>query len=1065
MSRIFIDRPIFAWVLAIVVMLAGIGAIATLPIEQYPDVAPPVVNVRANYPGASAETVENSVTQIIEQQLTGIDGLLYFASTSTSRGAVNISVTFEKGTDPDIAQVQVQNQVQQALPRLPQPVQQQGVRVSKSNPDFLLIVAVYDSTDQRTNRDVSDYLASNIQDPISRVPGVGEVQVFGAPHAMRIWLNPQRLAAFALMPSDVVTAIQNQNTEVAAGEVGGLPQGSEQMLAATVTAQSRLQTAAQFEQIILKTETSGATVRMKDVARVELGSDNYNAIVHVNRHPGAGTAVSLAPGADALETADLLKARVRDLSQNFPEGLVYAYANDTTDFIKLSVSEVTKTLFEAVILVVLVIFVFLQNWRAMLIPAIAIPVVLLGTFAIFYIAGFTINTLTLFGLTLAVGLLVDDAIVVVENVERLLEENPGMSPREATIQSMSEIQVALVAIAVSLSAVFLPMAFFGGSTGVIYQQFSLTIISAMVLSVLVALILSPALTSTLLRQKIHGEAQPGALERRFPAIARPVRRGQAWFNRTFADLVVRYREATVRIIDRKWLFLGIYAGIFAILVILFVRLPTGFLPTEDQGAASVQFRLPAGATQQRTLEVQSQIEQYFADHEAKNIKTLFTVAGGGGGGVTGQNTGQGFINLAPWSERKGSANSADAVVQRASSAFRNLRDAQVFALVPGAIRGLGQSSGFTMELQNRSGMSREAFSAARDQLLAEANADPQLASVRLSDLPDVATLKIAFDQQKLTALGLNQGEVNSTLSTAWGGRYVNDFLDQGRVKRVYVQGDAPYRSDPESLSQWYVRSSNGEMAPFSSFARTRWATGPSSLSRFQGVPSFEFQGQPAPGVSSGQAMERIVRLAARIPGTSVAWAGQSYQERLSSGQAPLLYGISLLVVFLCLAALYESWSIPVAVLLVIPLGLVGAIFAVTLRGLENDVYLQIGLLTTMGLAAKNAILMNEFAERLEKQGMRVIDAALEAARIRIRPILMTSFSFIFGVLPLAVSTGAGANSRIAIGTSVIGGMLTATLLAIFYIPLFFVLVRRGVRDGLVIIRERLRRSPPGEEPA
>ena len=1066
MSRIFIDRPIFAWVLAIVVMLAGIGAIATLPVEQYPDVAPPVVNIRATYPGASAETVENSVTQIIEQQLTGIDGLLYFASSSSSRGAVNISVTFAKGTDPDIAQVQVQNQVQQALPRLPQPVQQQGVRVTKSNPDFLLIVAVYDATDQRTNRDVSDYLASNIQDPISRVPGVGEVNVFGAPHAMRIWLNPQRLAAFALMPSDVVSAIQNQNTEVAAGEVGGLPQGSDQMLAATVTAQSRLQTAAQFEQIILKTEPSGATVRMRDVARVELGSDNYNAIVHVNRHPGAGIAVSLAPGADALETAELLKARVAALSQSFPEGLVYAYANDTTDFIKLSVFEVTKTLLEAVVLVVLVIFVFLQNWRAMLIPAIAIPVVLLGTFAVFYAAGFTINTLTLFGLTLAVGLLVDDAIVVVENVERLLEENPGMSPREATIQSMSEIQVALVAIALSLSAVFLPMAFFGGSTGVIYKQFSLTIVSAMTLSVLVALILSPALTSTLLRPKGHGEAQPGALEQRVPAIARPMRGAQSWFNRTFGNLVFRYRATIVRVIDRKWLFLGIYAGIFAILVILFFRLPTGFLPTEDQGAASIQFRLPAGATQQRTLEVQGRIEQYFADYEPKNIQTLFTVAGGGGGGgATGQNTGQGFINFVPWDDRPGKDNTADAVVQRASSAFRNLRDAQVFALVPGAIRGLGQSSGFTMELQNRSGMSREAFVAARDRLLAAANSDPQLASVRLSDLPDVSTLKIDIDQQKLTALGLNQGDVNSTLSTAWGGRYVNDFIDLGRVKRVQVQGDAPYRSDPESLSQWYVRSSDGEMAPFSSFARIGWATGPSSLSRFQGVPAFEFQGQPAPGVSSGQAMNRIEQLAAEIPGTGIAWAGQSFQERLSSGQAPLLYGISLLVVFLCLAALYESWSIPVAVLLIIPLGLVGAIFAVTLRGLENDVYLQIGLLTTMGLAAKNAILMNEFAERLEKQGMRVIDAALEAARIRIRPILMTSFSFIFGVLPLALSTGAGANSRIAIGTSVIGGMLTATLLAIFYIPLFFVLVRRGVRDGMTVIRQRLRRTRPSGEKA
>jgi len=1041
-------------------MLAGIAAIRGLPIEQYPDIAPPQVNIRATYPGASAETIENSVTQIIEQQLTGIDGLLYFTSTSSSRGQVNISVVFEKGTDPDTAQVQTQNQVQQAISRLPAQVQQQGVRVTKSNPDFLLIVSLYDETDQRTNMDVSDYLASNVQDPLSRVPGVGDVNVFGAPHAMRIWLNPQRLAAFSLMPSDVVSAIQAQNTEVAAGEVGGLPSPEGQMLNATVTAQSKLQTPEQFKAIVLKTDPTGASVRLGDVARVELGAENYAAIVRVNRHPGAGIAISLAPGADALKTAELVKARVQQLSANFPEGLKLAYANDTTDFIKLSVNEVVKTLIEAIILVILVIFVFLQNWRALLVPAIAIPVVLLGTFAIFYMFGFTINTLTLFGLTLAVGLLVDDAIVVVENVERLLHENPEMTPREATIESMREIQVALVAIAMVLSAVFLPMAFFGGSTGVIYQQFSITIISAMVLSVLVALIFSPALTSTLLRQRSGTPEGPNWIDRKAPAIGGFIHSARDRFNNGFERLVVRYRETIVKVIDRKWLFLGIYALVVVALIVMFYRLPTGFLPTEDQGAASIQVRLPPGATQSRTLEVQQQIEQYFADHEEKNVQTLFTVVGGGGGsGAVGQNTGQGFLNFVPWDDRPGKENTADAIVERASGAFRNFRDAQVFALVPGAIRGLGQSSGFTMELQNRSGMSREQFLAARDQLLQEANANPKLASVRLSDLPDVATYKIDVNQQKLTALGLNQNDINNTLSTAWGGRYVNDFIDKGRVKRVYVQGDAPYRADPSSLGQWYIRSSNGEMAPFSSFADAGWDTAPSSLTRFQGVPAAEFQGQPAPGVSSGEAMDEMERLASQIPGTSVAWAGQSYQERLSSGQAPMLYAISLLVVFLCLAALYESWTIPVAVLLVIPLGLVGAIFAVTLRGLENDVYLQIGLLTTMGLAAKNAILMIEFAEQGEKKGMRVIDAALEAARIRLRPILMTSFSFIFGVLPLALSTGAGANSRIAIGTSVIGGMLTATILAIFYIPLFFVLVRRGVRDGLAAVRERIRRRP------
>jgi multidrug efflux pump len=1058
LSRIFIDRPIFAWVLAIVTMLAGIGAIAALPVEQYPDIAPPQVNIRANYPGASAETIENSVTQIIEQQLTGIDGLLYFTSTSSSRGTVGISAVFEKGTDPDTAQVQVQNQVQQAISRLPAQVQQQGVRVTKSNPDFLLIVGLYDETDQRTNMDVSDYLSSNIQDPLSRVPGVGDVNVFGAPHAMRIWLNPQRLAAFSLMPSDVVSAIQAQNTEVAAGEVGGLPAPENQMLNATVTAQSKLQTPEQFREIVLKTDPSGASVRLGDVARIELGAENYAAVVRINGHPGAGIAVSLAPVADALETAELVKARVEQLSDNFPEGLKLAYANDTTNFIKLSVDEVTKTLIEAIVLVILVIFVFLQNWRALLVPAIAIPVVLLGTFAVFYMTGFTINTLTLFGLTLAVGLLVDDAIVVVENVERLLHENPEMTPREATIESMREIQVALVAIAMVLSAVFLPMAFFGGSTGVIYQQFSITIIAAMVLSVLVALILSPALTSTLLKQRSSEVERASWLDRRAPRVGHAIGIARDRFNTGFERMSLRYRSAVVSVVDRKWLFLGIYAAIVVALIFMFYRLPTGFLPTEDQGAASLQIRLPPGATQTRTLEVRDGIERYFSENESKNIRTLFTVAGGGGGGgAVGQNTGQGFINFVDWDERPGKENTADAIVERASGAFRGFRDAQVFALVPGAIRGLGQSSGFTMQLQNRSGMTREQFLAVRDRLLQQANTNAKLASVRLSDLPDVATYKIDVNQQKLTALGLNQNDINNTLSTAWGGRYVNDFIDKGRVKRVYVQGDAPYRADPSSLAQWYVRSSNGEMAPFSSFAQAGWATAPSSLSRFQGVPAFEFQGQPAPGVSSGEAMDEIERLASEIPGTSVAWSGQSYQERLSSGQAPLLYAVSLLVVFLCLAALYESWSIPVAVLLVIPLGLVGAIFAVTLRGLENDVFLQIGLLTTMGLASKNAILMIEFAEQAEKRGMRIIDAAIEAARIRLRPILMTSFSFIFGVLPLALSTGAGANSRIAIGTSVIGGMLTATILAIFYIPLFFVLVRRGVRDGLVIIHERMAR--------
>ncbi|MEG3164936.1 efflux RND transporter permease subunit [Sphingomonas sp. PB2P19] len=1057
LSRIFIDRPIFAWVLAIIVMLGGVGAIMGLPIAQYPDVAPPQVSVRASFPGANAQTIQNSVTQVIEQSLTGIDGLLYFSSSSSSRGSVTITVTFAKGTDPDIAQVQVQNQVQQSLSRLPSQVQQQGLVVRKSNPDNLLIVGVYDETDKMTNQDVSDYLVSNLQDPLGRIPGIGDSNVFGAQYAMRIWLNPNKLAAVQLIPSDVITAIQQQNTEVAAGELGGQPQPDTQMLNATVTAQSRLQTPEQFANIILKTQSDGATVTLKDVARIELGAENYNARSRVNRHPGAGIAVLLAPGADALKTAELVKAYIAEEAKSFPPGLKYAYANDTTDFIKLSIEEVVKTLIEAIILVVIVMFVFLQSWRATLIPAIAVPVVLLGTLGIFYLAGFSINTLTLFGLVLAIGLLVDDAIVVVENVERLMEEDPDLSPRDATVKSMDEITVALIAIALVLSAVFLPMAFFGGSTGVIYRQFSITMVAAMMLSVAVALILSPALTATLLKQKktdANGDPERSWGQRTFPKTSHFFSRAGDKFNTTFDRGVVKYTGAVKAVVARRWLFLLIYASVVALLAVLFLRLPTGFLPTEDQGAGIVQFQLPAGATQGRTFALQKQIENYYFENEGKNVGTMFTVSGGGGGGASGQNTGQGFVSFAPWDDRKGKDNTAEAITGRASAAFRGFRDAQVYSLVPPAVRGLGQSNGFTMEFQNSGGLSATEFAAARDKLLAAARADPSLASIRLTELPDVATLKVDIDQQKLAALGLSQANVNATLSTAWGGNYVNDFIDRGRVKRVYVQGDGPYRAEPSDLSQWFVRGSNGQMAPFSSFATTSWSQAPTTLSRFNGIASYEIQGSAAPGKSSGDAMERIAQLAGEISGTSVAWAGLSYQERLSSGQAPFLYGLSLLVVFLCLAALYESWTIPIAVMLVIPLGLVGAILAVTLRGLINDVYLQIGLLTTMGLAAKNAILMIEFAEQEEKKGASVMDAALSAAKIRLRPILMTSFAFILGVLPLAISTGAGANSRIAIGTAVIGGMLTATLLAIFYIPLFFVLVRRGARDGIAKLRGR-----------
>ena len=1055
MSRIFIDRPIFAWVIAIIIMLMGLGAIFSLPVAQYPDVAPTQINVRASYPGASAATLESSVTQVLERQLTGIDGLLYFSSSSSARGQVNINAVFQKGVDPDIAQVQVQNKIAQATSRLPAQVQQQGVTVTKGAPDLLLIVAIYDQTDRSTNFDVSDWLTTNMQDELSRVPGVGDVNVFGSSYAMRIWLDPHKLASFGLVPGDVVTAIQNQNTEIAAGEIGGLPQPEGQMLNATVTAQSRLQTPEQFRNIVLKSDPSGARVLVSDVARVELGADNYSATIRANGHPGAGIGISLEPGANALRTATLVKAKVAEIAPRMPAGYTYAFANDSTNFIKLSIYEVVKTLLEAILLVVLVMFVFLQSWRATLIPFIAVPVVLLGTFAILYALGFSINTMTLFGLVLATGLLVDDAIVVVENVERLMHENPEMTPRDATIASMEQIQMALVAIALVLSAVFLPMVFFGGSTGVIYRQFAATIVSAMTLSVFIALTLSPAIAANLLRRQ-HATVEETWIGRRAPAVAHSLERARVKFNERFDQFRGWFVASISRIVARKWLFLGIYAGVFALLILLFFRLPTGFLPTEDQGFASVQFRLPAGATMTRTRQVQRAVEDYFLHGpDKRNVKTYFTVAGGGQG-AAGQNTGQAFLNLADYDQRKGSKNSADAIVQRASGAFRGLRDAQVFALVPGAIRGLGQSTGFTMELLNTGGMSQEDFEAARDRLLAQAMANPKLASVRLTELPDVASLKVNVDQQRVATLGINASDVNSTISTAWGGRYVNDFIDRGRVKRVYVQGDAQYRSQPSDIDQWFVRNNKGGMVPFSSFAQTSWITTPTSSSRFLGYPSFELSGQGAPGVSSGEAMSIIENLANQVPGVGVAWAGQSYQERLSSGQAPILYGVALIVVFLCLAALYESWSIPVAVLLVIPLGLVGSIFFVTLRGLQNDVYLQVGLITTMGLSAKNAILMVEFAERAEREGQRVIDAAIEAAKIRLRPILMTSFAFIFGVMPLAISTGAGANSRIAIGTAVIGGMLTATALAIFYIPFFFVLVRRSVRDGLKVVRERIR---------
>lgn len=1025
-SRFFIHRPVFAWVISIVIMLTGALAISSLPIAQYPDVAPPSVSIKATYTGASAETLENSVTQIIEQQLTGLDGLLYFSSSSSSSGDVKITVTFAQGTDPDTAQVQVQNKVQQALNRLPTEVQQQGVTVTKAQSNFLLIMSLYDSRDRSSSSDIADYMVSNLQDPLARVEGVGNVQVFGSQYAMRIWLNPTQLAAYSLMPSDISTAVEAQNVQVAAGKIGALPSRSEQQLTATVMAQSQLKTVDQFNNIIVKSDSSGAVVRLSDVARVELGDEDYSIMTRLNGHPAAGIAVMLAPGSNALATAERVKAKVAEYAPTMPEGYRVAYPKDSTDFIKISIEEVVKTLFEAIALVVAVMFLFLQNWRATLIPAVAVPVVLLGTFGVLAIFGYSINTLTLFGMVLAIGLLVDDAIVVVENVERLMREQ-RLSPVVATERSMQEISSALIGVALVLSAVFLPMAFFGGSTGVIYRQFSITIVSSMALSVLVALTLTPALCASLLRPVSHVENGSGFFAR---------------FNRGYQHLQGRHRQRVAQILRHPGRFVLIYAAIVVLMGVMFVRLPSGFLPTEDQGDVMVQFTLPPGATAVRTEKIGKAIENYFLTEEKENTEAIFVITGFGFSG-SGQNAGMAFVALKNWRQRQGEENRADTIAKRAMVAFSSLRDAQVFTLTPPAVDGLGQTSGFTFELQASGTTDRTQLLALRDTLLSNARQSPLLSAVRPNELAQMPQLQIDIDNAKANALGLSLSDVTSTLSSAWGGTYINDFLDRGRVKKVYMQGDADTRSKPEDLEQWQVRGSNNTMTPFSAFATTHWTYGPESLSRYNGLASYEIQGSGASGVSSGEAMDEMQRLAYSLPqGSTYAWSGLSYQERLAGGQTSALYAISILVVFLCLAALYESWSIPFSVMLVIPLGVIGAVLAATLRGLENDVYFQVALLTTIGLSAKNAILIVEFAELAYRRGATLFDAALEGASIRLRPVLMTSLAFIMGVLPLALATGAGANSRVSIGSGIVGGTLTATFLTIFLVPMFFMLVRR-----------------------
>ena len=1023
-SRFFVRRPVFAWVIAILIMMAGILAIRSLPVAQYPDVAPPAVKITATYTGASAQTLENSVTQVIEQQLTGLDNLLYFTSTSSSDGQATITVTFEQGTDPDTAQVQVQNKVQQAESRLPTEVTQSGVTVVKSQSNFLLIMGLYDKTDRASSSDIADWLVSNMQDSLARVNGVGSLQVFGGEYAMRIWLDADKLKSFSLMPSDVQSAIEAQNIQVSAGKIGALPASDKQQLTATVRAQSRLQTVAQFRDIIVKSQTDGAVVRVKDVARVEMGSEDYSAQAKLNGHPAAGLAVMLAPGANALDTATLVKNKINEYRNNMPQGYDVAYPKDSTDFIKISIEDVVKTLIEAIILVVCVMYLFLQNIRATLIPALAVPVVLLGTFGVLALFGYSINTLTLFAMVLAIGLLVDDAIVVVENVERIMRDE-GLPAREATEKSMGEISGALVAIALVLSAVFLPMAFFGGSTGVIYRQFSVTIISAMVLSVVVALTLTPALCGAVLKHSApHKKGFFGA------------------FNRFYNNTEQKYQHGVLRVLRRALSVLGIYAVLCGAMALVMWRLPGSFLPTEDQGSIMVQFTLPAGATATRTDAVAKKVTEWFLNNEKANTDAIFTVTGFSFSG-SGQNAGMAFVSLKNWSERDGAENTAQAIAQRASQQLATIRDATIFAMTPPSVDGLGQSNGFTFELLASGSTDRDRLLTLRNQLLANANQRAELQAVRANDLPQMPQLQVDIDSNKAVALGLSLSDVSDTLSSAWGGTYVNDFTDRGRVKKVYIQGDSDFRASPSDLQKWYVRGSDNSMTPFSAFATTRWEYGPESLVRYNGSAAYEIQGENASGFSSGAAMTEMEHLADNLPaGTTWAWSGLSLQEKLASGQAMSLYAISIMVVFLCLAALYESWSVPISVILVIPLGLLGAALAAWMRGLSNDVYFQVALLTTIGLSSKNAILIVEFAEAAVQEGQSLSRAALRAARTRLRPIMMTSLAFIAGVAPLAIATGAGANSRIAIGTGIIGGTLTATLLAIFFVPLFFVLVKK-----------------------
>ncbi|WP_347290785.1 multidrug efflux RND transporter permease subunit AcrB [Kluyvera georgiana] len=1030
MPNFFIDRPIFAWVIAIIIMLAGGLSILKLPVAQYPTIAPPAISITAMYPGADAETVQNTVTQVIEQNMNGIDHLMYMSSNGDSTGTATITLTFESGTDPDIAQVQVQNKLALATPLLPQEVQQQGISVEKASSSFLMVVGVINTNGTMNQDDISDYVAANMKDAISRTSGVGDVQLFGSQYAMRIWMDPNKLNNFQLTPVDVISALKAQNAQVAAGQLGGTPPVPGQQLNASIVAQTRLTNTEEFGNILLKVNQDGSQVRLRDVAKIELGGESYDVVAKFNGQPASGLGIKLATGANALDTANAIRAELVKMEPFFPSGLKIVYPYDTTPFVKISIHEVVKTLVEAIILVFLVMYLFLQNFRATLIPTIAVPVVLLGTFAVLAAFGFSINTLTMFGMVLAIGLLVDDAIVVVENVERVMAEE-GLPPKEATRKSMGQIQGALVGIAMVLSAVFIPMAFFGGSTGAIYRQFSITIVSAMALSVLVALILTPALCATMLKPIQKGSH--GSTTGFF-----------GWFNRMFEKSTHHYTDSVGNILRSTGRYLLLYLIIVVGMAFLFVRLPSSFLPDEDQGVFLSMAQLPAGATQERTQKVLDEMTDYYLTKEKNNVESVFAVNGFGFAG-RGQNTGIAFVSLKDWSERPGAENKVEAITGRAMGYFSQIKDAMVFAFNLPAIVELGTATGFDFQLIDQAGLGHEKLTQARNQLFGMIAQHPDvLTGVRPNGLEDTPQFKIDIDQEKAQALGVSISDINTTLGTAWGGSYVNDFIDRGRVKKVYLMSEAKYRMLPEDIGKWYVRGSDGQMVPFSAFSTSRWEYGSPRLERYNGLPSMEILGQAAEGKSTGEAMNLMEELAGKLPaGIGYDWTGMSYQERLSGNQAPALYAISLIVVFLCLAALYESWSIPFSVMLVVPLGVVGALLAATLRGLTNDVYFQVGLLTTIGLSAKNAILIVEFAKDLmDKEGKGLIEATLEAVRMRLRPILMTSLAFILGVMPLVISSGAGSGAQNAVGTGVMGGMVTATVLAIFFVPVFFVVVRR-----------------------